>query len=164
MKSEFFDKNQDSSEALMLNRRNLLAGAGAVLAAASAGKAFAADDNQGGHGMVHSKKYQAVTDSALHCVMMGQACLEHCLAMFKSGDTSLAECARQVLQLSSMCQTLAQFASLESAHLANMAKLCIEVGDACEKECRKHADKHMDCKNCADSCLECIKQCKKIAA
>ncbi|OHC75603.1 MAG: hypothetical protein A3G18_00120 [Rhodospirillales bacterium RIFCSPLOWO2_12_FULL_58_28] len=148
----------------LVNRRNVLAGAGALIAAATiSGKAAAAEPAMG-H-MDHSaNKYQALADAALHCVSMGQACINHCLITFKKGDASLADCARLVEQTIAISQTLAQFAALESPYIAALAKLCIDVCSACEAECRKHADLHVACRNCAESCLMCIKECKKIAA
>lgn len=149
----------------MIDRRKMLAGAGLIAAASTVGSTARASNE---HTMDHSahgmKKYQAVTDASMHCVKMGQACIEHCLVLFKNGDTSVADCARSAQEMLSMCQTMAQFAAFESDHLGKVARVCIDVCTACEKECRKHADKHMDCKNCAESCLACIEQCKKVAA
>lgn len=143
----------------------MLAGAGVLIAAATlADKATAAEPAMMGH-MDHSaNKYQALTDAALHCVNMGQVCINHCLITFKKGDAGLADCARLVEQTISINQTLSQFAALESPFIAALAKVCIEVCGACETECRKHADVHVACKNCAESCAACIKECKKIAA
>lgn len=166
MERKTYQEDPKDSTSVMINRRNVLAGAGAgvIVAAASVSPALAAEHKMGDHAAHGAKKYQAVTESALHCVMMGQACIEHCLTSFKSGDTSLVDCARMVQQMVPMCRTMAQFASMESAHIARLAAVCIEVCAACEKECRKHADVHPDCKNCAESCLACIEQCRKIAA
>ncbi|MBT5525133.1 MAG: four-helix bundle copper-binding protein [Rhodospirillaceae bacterium] len=157
-------KNDDVARTDLFTRRNVLAGTGAAMAAVSVSSPAGASSHKmdhSGHGM---KKYQAATDAAFHCVKMGEACIEHCLILFKNSDTSVADCARVAQEMTAMCQTLARFAAFESPHLAKLAKVCIDVCMACEKECRKHANKHQDCKNCADSCVACIAECKKIAA
>ncbi len=156
--------DQQSTDDKLFDRRSVLTGASAVLATAAvvaSSQSHAEEmDHSAHHGM---KKHQNVTHAAFHCVMMGQACMEHCLVLFQNGDTSVAACARTVQEMIPMCQTLAQLSALDSQHLAALAKVCIAVCTSCEKECRKHAKTHIDCKNCADSCLACIKECEKIA-
>jgi len=63
-----------------------------------------------------------------------------------------------------MCETLSKLASLKSDLLPKFANVCIDACVACEKECRKHADMHVECKNCAESCAACIVECKKLIA
>lgn len=148
-----------------LNRRELLLGAGIAAAAVTAPQVASAQHGHGhgdGHAMPHP--HQAVISAALHCIEMGQACMDHCLELFAANDNSVAACARNVQQMLPMCQTLSTFASLKSPHLAELAKVCIQVCGACEKECRKHELHHAACKACADSCVECIKACKALVA
>ena len=148
---------------ISISRRKILLGAAAVAATATAtsGSVFAAEHN---HSHQLSKKYDGVIDSALDCIKTGQACIEHCIELFKVGDTSVAECADTVQEMLVMCTALHQMASYKSKQVAEVAKICREACLICEKECRKHEDKHVQCKVCADSCEECAKECKKIAA
>ena len=141
------------------DRRNILIGAAAVAATLVTGTASAAT----GHSH-HANRDTGLVDAALDCVKTGQACNDHCLALVKSGDTSIADCMVTVTEMLASCTALSQLASTRSDHLAAMAKVCMAICEDCEKECRKHADKHVECKACAKSCRDCIKACKKVAA
>jgi Cys-rich four helix bundle protein (predicted Tat secretion target) len=144
----------------VIGRRNLLLSAGAVVAAGmtNAALAGAADQpaapSKGGH--------QALIDAARECSSTGQACLAHCLAMFKSGDTSLAACAQSVSEMIPACSAVAELATLDAARLGEFATACRAVCEDCEKECRKHADTHAVCKACADSCARFIAEAKHL--
>jgi len=152
-----------SSETIdSVGRRKVLASAGlvAAMAAVSPTLAFGSSQHEHETAAVHTN----VVDAALDCVKKGQACIEHCIGLFKVGDTSVAECADMVQEMLAMCTALSQFASYQSKHLADLAKVCISVCEDCEKECRKHEKKHVACKACADSCGQCIKECKMLIA
>ena len=145
----------------VIGRRNLLLSAGAAVAASvtSAALVGAADEPA-----EHSKgPHQAILDAARTCSSDGQACLAHCLAMFKSGDTSLAACAQSVLRDDSRGSAVAQLATLGAARLGEFAAACRAVCDDCEKECRKHADTHAVCKACADSCARFVSEAKLLS-
>ena len=147
------------------SRRDLLKGAvaaSAVIAAGSSSSAISADADHS-H-MHHASANGDVIDAALGCVKNGQACLDHCMELFKAGDNSVANCADKVTEMLAMCTALSQMASYQSKHLDKLAKVCIDTCEDCKKACEEHADKHQACKNCADSCEECIDACKKIAA
>ncbi len=148
---------QESPESL--DRRKLLIGAGAIISAASAGTVLAADGHQmhSGHQMD-----TGLVDTALNCVKNGHACIDHCLQLFKVGDTSVAECADKVQEMLAMCTALSQLASYQSRHLKSLARVCIDVCLDCEVECRKHASMHAVCKACADACAECVEACHKV--
>jgi len=86
--------------------------------------------------------------------------VQHCIELFKQGDTSVAECADTVQDMLASCTAMSQLASYNSPHLKKMLHVCIAVCEDCESACREHADKHAECKACADSCEECIKVSK----
>lgn len=146
-------------------RRDLLKGAVAASAAIAAGSSSSvlASTNDHKH-MHHSNPNSAVIDTALDCVKNGQACLDHCIELFKMGDISVANCADKVTEMLAMCTALSQMASYQSKHLASFAKVCAVVCKDCKKACDEHADKHQACKDCADSCKKCIEACERIAA
>ncbi len=150
-----------SSDAIeSLERRKVLTSAGVVAAAAvvSPALAFGADEQH-----EHHENAQAnLVDTALDCIKTGQTCIDHCIELFKSGDTSVAKCADTVQEMLAICTALSQFASYKSKYLPNLAKVCIDVCTDCEEECRKHAEKHAECKACADSCVKCVEECKKL--
>lgn len=146
-------------------RRALLKGAvvaSAAIAAGSSSSVFAAKHDHS-H-MQHGNPNSEVIDATMSCMKNGQACLDHCIELFKAGDTSVANCADKVTEMLAMCTAMSQMASYQSRHLAKLAKVCIETCKDCKKACEEHADKHQACKNCAESCKECIKACEKIAA
>ena len=144
----------------MIGRRNFLASAGVVVAAGVAGAALAeaAEEPTAKAGDPH----QGVLDAARGCVADGQACLAHCLGMFRNGDTSLAACAQSVAQMLPACTAVAQLTSLNATRLGEFATACRDICDDCEKECRKHADKHAVCKACADSCAKFVAEAKRL--
>ncbi len=144
-------------------RRDLLKGAVVATAAMATGASSSVMGSSHEH-MHHGNPNTGLVDTALDCVKTGQACLDHCIDLFKMGDTSVADCADKVTEMLAMCNALSQMASYQSKHLAAVAKVCAAVCKDCKKACDKHADKHEACKACAESCEECIKACEKIAA
>ncbi len=148
-----------------LSRRSVMSAslaAAVVLAAPSA--VVAAADSHAGHDHGGGAKYQNVIDAALACVNRGDVCINHCITLLGSGDTSLKDCIRTVSAMLPMCAALARLAALEAGRLKELAKLCIDVCADCEAECKKHAEHHAVCKACAESCAACIKECKALIA
>ena len=160
--------NQDHSKPksdFSESRRNILLGATAVATAAGLGlsaNANAAMDHHHMHAIPADR--QKVIDASLHCVKAGQACIQHCIDMFKMKDTSMAECADTVQEMLATCTAVSQLASYDSRHLKDFATLCVNVCKDCKKSCDKHADKHAACKACSESCDDCIKACKAYIA
>lgn len=154
-------KQQENTSEVSESRRNIILGATAVATAASLGlstSANAAMDHKHMHHAIPAGR-QKVIDSASQCIKDGQACVQHCIDMFKMKDTSMAQCADTVQEMLATCTALSQLASYDSKHLKDFAKTCINVCKDCKKECDKHADKHAACKACADSCKDCIDAC-----
>jgi len=153
------NKNEEISQ----DRRDVLIGAGAAglgVLAAAATSSTAWAEGMGGH-QHHAMASQTKDLAAAlhHCVATSEICIDHCLDMFKSGDTTLADCAIIVQETMAFCEAHAKLASYNSKHLKAMNELGIKVCETCEKECRKH-EKHASCKACADACVDCIKACK----
>lgn len=148
-----------------MNRRELLLGAAAMAATATAGKAFAASEHD--HmGMAHdhkSTRNEKLIATASDCVLKANICVQHCIVLMGQGEKDLAACAKSASQLMSMCATLQHFASAESKFLPQLAKMAMDVCKDCEDECKK-TDKHPECKACGEACAACYKECKKIAA
>ena len=148
-----------------LTRRKLIQ-TGAAMAAFASTAALAEGAKKPamtGHAHHHAANpaHRAISKAALDCVDKGDVCLEHCFALLKTGDSSLALCADLVSETGAMCTALAKMASSNSKHLVAMAKVCIDVCKSCEDECLKHKQ-HVQCKVCAAACAECIKACKAI--
>ena len=148
------------------SRRNIILGASAIAAASSLGFSTIANAEMDHKHMHHgiSAGRQEIIDASLQCVKDGQACVQHCIDMFKMKDTSMAECADNVQEMLATCTALSQLASYDSRHLKDFAKTCINVCKDCKKACDEHADKHDACKACSDSCKDCIKACEDYIA
>lgn len=141
-------------------RRNILKGIAATSAVLAASPVFAGTDHS--HHHHDSGLNNALIKIANECAQHGDECIAHCIELFKSGDTSLAKCADTVNEMIVMCRALAKMATYQSTQLNAVAKVCMDVCQICADECGKHAKTHVNCKACADSCLECIAEIKKI--
>lgn len=149
------------------SRRALLKGFGLFATAAASGLSFnvlAQSQDHSAHHHHADPKRQGIIDAALECVKNGEACSQHCIELFKEGDTSVAACADAVQEMLASCNALAKLAAHNSRHLKAFVEACIGVCEDCEKECREHEDKHAECKACADSCANCIDACKEYLA
>ncbi len=140
----------------MLKRRDaLIAGAG-VISSAFFGEreVLAADQPPAASSGAGSS---AFLNAVAICVGTGNACLQHCFAMFGAGDTSLAKCADSVNLMLAICRATGVVAAGDSRYRAQMVQLCSAVCEDCEKECRKHEKEHAICKTCADACAAVVK-------
>lgn len=153
-----------------MNRRDMLTSLGAMALVAGTGVASAAEkakdakaDPHAGHAAMGPHKNQALIDTADDCSKKGSLCINHCLSSFAAGDTTLAACAKNVLESIAVCDALVTAAALESKNLPALAKAAMAFCKDCEDECRKHEKKHMTCKDCADACAKCLAECKKVA-
>jgi Cys-rich four helix bundle protein (predicted Tat secretion target) len=111
-----------------------------------------------------SSKRRDMVDAAVACVGTGEICLKHILDQSAAGDTSLAVCGMRVHDMVAVCRALATLAASDSPQLKPFAKVCIEVCQSCETECRKHEQHHPICKETADSCARVVATCKKLLA
>ena len=111
-----------------------------------------------------SKAYEAVRVAAGHCVAAGQVCLNHCITLLSTGDTSMKDCAVAVNQMLALCGAIQNLAAQNSRLTPSLAKVCVEACKQCAEACKAHAAHHAECKACYESCLNCIKECEKIAA
>jgi len=154
-----------------MNRRELLTNAAALVAAATAGNVFAAEkmDNMDmskmdmHHEHHKSTRNEKLIEAASDCALKATICLQHCIVAMGEGDKDLASCAKSASQVAAVCAALQQLASAESKHLAEFAKVVMEVCKDCEEECKK-TEKHPECKDCKEACITCYKECKAIAA
>jgi Cys-rich four helix bundle protein (predicted Tat secretion target) len=167
---QWTDERSDEILATRLGRRELLVGAGAL--AAGVGVAAAAEHDQHGqdhaaHKYAKAERYGRRADlvaATETCMSKGRQCLSHCMEMFLTGDTTMAECAAAVEQMLPVCNAMAHLAANDSAQLAAMAQACIAVCEHCEKECRVHQDHQPECRACADACAALIVEAKKVVA
>ena len=154
----------------ILDRRQALIGTGATLAAVATSQVFAqaaAGASQHQHHHHHggaatsATQIKTVIESAAHCVVTGELCLDHCHDLLAEGDKAMAECAKAVNQLVAVCAALRSVAAQGGTQLKAMAKVALDTCVECEKECRKH-EKHASCKDCGDACADCAKACEAV--
>lgn len=164
-------KDPNSTDAPATNRRELLAGAAlAGLALPLAGTAAAAESghhdhtSHGSHGGHSGPHHPELTKQALNCVGLGEACVEHCIRVMSTGDTSLTDCLIAVNAMLPLCATLARYAASDAKRLKELAGVCIDVCDDCAVECEKHADHHEECKVCGEACRDLITSLKQLTA
>ena len=147
-----------------MNRREALLNSSAMVISASLGAIACGAQNAvaqavtapaaGGDG--------AVAEAAFDCLRKGEACADHCVRMLTTGDTSMAECIVAVRDMLPATDALSRLASSNSKHLPAAARFALEVCEACEAACRKHAQVHAVCRECADSCTRTIAACRKL--
>jgi Cys-rich four helix bundle protein (predicted Tat secretion target) len=143
-----------------MDRREFIAVAGTLAAAASASPAFA---QMGEEENMHPPKFKALEETAGHCTATGKDCIRHCLGMYAMKDTSMAGCAESVYQLIAACAALQTLAAVNSEHIGHFAKAVALVCRDCQKECEKFP-KIAECKACGESCKACAAECDKVAA
>ena len=153
-----------------MNRRSFIQSAAAVsLAAAATGAAAHGAHKHDAHAKsasapVAKNPYGAVQAAAAHCVTTGQSCLDHCIRLLSAGDKSMADCAKNVNQMLAFCTAVTNLAAQNSVLLPQIAKICVQAGQACADACKQHADHHAECRACYESCVKCAEECGKIAA
>lgn len=151
-----------------MNRRELLLGAVAMAATATASKVFAAEHmhDHASMEMPHdhpSTRNEKLIAAASDCVLKANLCLQHCIVAMGQGEKDLAACAKSSSQVAAICTALQQLASADSKQLPQLAKVAMEICKDCEEECKK-TEKHPECKACKEACAACYKECKSIAA
>lgn len=139
-----------------MNRREVLLGAGAVLATTGLSRSQAAAGEHDEHA-AHGAQGNALAAAAAGCLSAGEICMEHCLMMLGRGDTSMAQCSQRVHDMLGVMTALLRLSGSNSPRLAALAAVAKDVCKDCETECRKHEDKHQVCRDCADACARTIK-------
>lgn len=99
--------------------------------------------------------------AATRCEQAARACLQHCITMLSSGNTSLGPCARSVADLLPVVNALSALAANGSKHLAGFGKATGEIVRDCKAECDKHLTM-APCKACADACGALLAELAKV--
>src|SRR4051794_12244899 len=117
----------------MINRRKFMSTAATFAAAAATSQfAFAEDKKETkakehGHHSGHGTGNAALAAAASNCVLKGEACLQHCMEMLTTGDTSMVDCSKAVREMLLYCQALSKAASQNSKHIKQLAKIAAET-------------------------------------
>ena len=146
-----------------ISRRALLGAAGALGATLATGASLAGDAPGHRH-EDHAPKHPSVLNAVNDCVVKAQQCAAHCLVAFQEGDTTLADCARKVNEMLPICKAFSYQVAGNSPYIKALSAVCAQACKDCEAECRKHEDKHVECKECAESCEQVIAAIKTLSA
>jgi Cys-rich four helix bundle protein (predicted Tat secretion target) len=153
-----------------MNRRDMLLTSGSMVVSASLGALACGGGTAVAQNTaktappahVHGGGDPGLAEAAYACLGKGQTCLAHCIGMLAAGDTTMAGCAPAVHDMHAVMTGLAAAAASGSRHLKELARVAMEFCKDCEAECRKHADKHVVCKECAEACARTIAACQKV--
>ncbi|MGD8207521.1 MAG: four-helix bundle copper-binding protein [Thiohalocapsa sp.] len=146
-----------------LSRRSLLTAAGAVGAALATGTSLGGDAPGHRH-EDHAPKSPGVLNAVNDCVVKAQQCIAHCLVAFQEGDNSLADCARKVNEMLPICKAFSYQLAANSPYVTSLSAVCKQACEDCEDECRKHEDKHVECKDCAEACAQVVQAIETLSA
>ena len=145
----------------MLTRKKFLAGTVSTAIAYSAINQLSAEDHSG-HVPPLPKNLEEAIENASDCIAKGDICKAHCVELMGMGQKNMYECMKSVAEVTALCESFIALASQKSPLTKKLAGICIQACENCKKECMKHAAHHKQCKDCADSCTECIKAMKKV--
>ncbi len=112
-----------------------------------------------------TKELEAVIRTSLDCIRTGEICLALCTDHMATGDKSMADCQRGVMNMLPVCEAMLKVASYNSADMKLIkayAKVCAEFTRACDRACEEHAQHVVECKDCMLACRECTKACEAL--
>ena len=155
-----------------MDRRQFIVASTATLVAAASPRAGAEEDPHAAHkkqaaaggagqGWVTNA---AVVEAAADCGRAGRVCLEHCIALLRAGDRSMARCSETVDAMLPLCAAMEALATQGSPHAKAIAAVCAKACRECEAACKEHASHHEPCKRCMETCQRCGAACEKMAA
>lgn len=147
-----------------MNRREAILNGGAMVVSASLGAIACGAQNAVAQAVTAPVAAGSVADQAYDCQKKGEACVDHCVRMLSTGDTSMAECLTTARDMLAATEALAHLATAGSKHLALAARLAIATCESCEAACTKHAATHAVCRDCADACARTIAACRPLAS
>jgi len=145
---------------MAMQRRELLIGAGAAIATATAGQALAAQHQGHGDHEKHGKQdahatpptpARVVFDNSVALGVLGELCITFCFENIPK-NTALLECAITAKEMIAVNAAVGELAVMDSPRLGGVARAALAVYDNCEAVCRKHEAHHEICRQCADQC------------
>ncbi|MGE0172917.1 MAG: Csp1 family four helix bundle copper storage protein [Oligoflexales bacterium] len=107
-----------------------------------------------------TKAHGPLTDALEKCISTGYTCLAHCQSELAKGNTEMAKCQTEVMDMLASCRALQELALRNSEHTKTMAQACSSICKDCAAACDVHAKHMAACKECMEACLNCEKACK----
>lgn len=106
-------------------------------------------------------KYQENKDcieACLECASLCNLCAAACLNEEESEVGTLTDCIRLNLECAISCYAASEMLTYGSDRSADYCRLCAELCEACERECRKH--NYDQCREASRACLKCAMECR----
>ena len=94
------------------------------------------------------------------CLRDGEVCMAQCLRLLGKGNTSMADCSKNVYQMLAICGAVPPVAAADASRLRELLAVCANVCDDCEAACQPHVKHHPECAACAASCKRCAAACR----
>jgi hypothetical protein len=63
-----------------------------------------------------------------------------------------------------ICKAFSYQVAANSPYVKTLSVVCRQACKDCEAECRKHEDKHVECKECAEACAQVLAAIKTLSA
>lgn len=101
-----------------------------------------------------------VMEAISECLRDGEVCLAQCLRLLGKGNTSMADCSKNVNQMLAVCGAVPTLAAADAPRLRELLAVCAVVCEDCEAACKPHVDHHPECAACAASCKRCAAACR----
>ena len=147
-----------------MDRRNLLASAGAVALAS-----VAAGISHGQEGGAASKSEPALNKMHQDCLDICQSCeatcnmiVNYCVTHLASGHKGHAACAAMAMSCQDFCGLSAKLVARSCTLAPAACEACAKACEACAAECEKmKTDAQLAA--CAKQCRECAAECRKMA-
>lgn len=113
-------------------------------------------------------QYHACIEACLECIAASEACAGACL-----DDPAVRErvrCIRLSRDCAEACALAVRVMAGDEGRVAEVARMCARLADACAAECAPYADNPrfracMDaCRRCADACRDFTRYTERLAA
>ncbi|OPJ58179.1 hypothetical protein CLORY_37430 [Clostridium oryzae] len=105
-----------------------------------------------------ANKYQACIDACEKCAQTCYECFEACIN--EPDLNTRRNCVKMLIECARICETSAALMSMNGMLAIEQCKMCADICDSCEKECRLYQDEH--CQKCADVCRICASECRRM--
>lgn len=145
-----------------MNRRDVIAGAGAALAATMASGLLSNNS-----GVAFAAGGDSLLADLSKCIENGKVCQAHCIEEMAKGNKDMAKCNRTIHDMLAVCEAMHSLVAYKSDRAKELAAVCIKACQVCADACEEHKSHwahkmHLECKACHEACVAVIKTLKKV--
>ena len=147
-----------------MNRRDVIAGAGAAIAASVASSLLS--KNQG---VAFAAGGNALLSELSLCIEKGKTCQAFCIEEMAKGNKEMAKCSRTINDMLAICEAMQSLVAYSSDRAKEMSAVCIKACQVCAEACEEHKSHwahkmHLESKACHEACVALVKSLKKVYA